>query len=260
MPADLKPLCPAHPTNMKGDSCAGAPDKKGTHDTDCLATRAPELFQQTHAKGYQCKTKRGCEDEFLSEAECQVNLTRKELLCRCTEPDLSLPGACEGPIPLTRDKLVIDPHTGKPNCPSKLIDIGSRIVYPKKGPMTIGYMGHIPGMDVSCQAVTIPWRRKWCCVTFDRASAFRPKSAVRTRLMPERGKTRNGTPNPTADRSPTRRKRHCGEGNVWVCVKGTSGVDRSGFFFRRRKRKQRRRRLWQRRAVVTKKVEWRIER
>merc|ERR1712168_1385964 len=46
MPADLKPLCPAHPTSLKGDSCAGAPDKKGTHDTDCLATRAPELFQQ----------------------------------------------------------------------------------------------------------------------------------------------------------------------------------------------------------------------
>merc|ERR1712189_101438 len=148
MPADLKPLCPAHPTSLKGDSCAGAPDKKGTHDTDCLATRAPELFQQTHAKGYQCKTKRGCEDEFLSEPECPVRLTKRELLCRCEVPDLSAPGACEGPIPLTRDKLVIDPHTGKPNCPSKQIDIGSRIVYPKKGPMTIGYMGHIPGMDV----------------------------------------------------------------------------------------------------------------
>jgi len=149
MCAALKPLCPAHPTSMKGDPCSGAANKKGTHDTDCLQTRDPDLFYQTHAKGYQCKTKRGCEDEFLPAPECQeVRPHKREILCRCTVPDLSLPGACEGPIPLTRDKLVIDPHTGKPNCPSKVIDIGNRIVYPKRGPMTVGYMGHIPGMDV----------------------------------------------------------------------------------------------------------------
>jgi len=144
----LKPLCPAHPTSLKGDPCAGAPNGKGTHDTDCLATRDPDLFYQTNAKGYQCKTKRGCEAEYLSRPECRVREHRHEIECRCTQPDLSLPGACEGPIPLTRDKLVIDPNTGKPNCPSKEIDIGKRVVYPKKGPMTVGYMGHLPGMDV----------------------------------------------------------------------------------------------------------------
>jgi len=136
---------------MKNEPCADAPDKKGTHENDCLTTRDPDLFYQTHAKGYQCKTKRGCEDELLPEPECNVRLHKKEILCRCALPDYSLPGALEGPIPLTRDKLVIDPHTGKPNCPSKVIDIGTRIVYPKKGPMTIGYMGHIPGMDKCMQ-------------------------------------------------------------------------------------------------------------
>jgi len=151
--ADLKALCPAHPTSLKGDPCAAAPVKKGTHDVDCLTTRDPDLFYQTKAKGYQCKTRRGCEDEVLPEPDCDVRPHKKEILCRCALPDLSLPGACEGPIPLTRDKLVIDPHTGKPNCPSKVIDIGSRIVYPRAGPMTLGYMGHIPGMDVCMSAL-----------------------------------------------------------------------------------------------------------
>ena len=73
-------------------------------------------------------------------------------------PDLSLPGACEGPIPLTRDKLVIDPHTGKPNCPSKVIDIGSRIVYPQAGESSRDRWGDVNGSDVKGIADSSPGR------------------------------------------------------------------------------------------------------